>query len=91
MSKYDYQCETCETEYELIQDMNDDKFTEHECPKCDSIQPCKRLISGGTGVIFDGMDFQSNLKNRGYKGKYTDKLRDVGTFHTRWIYRNRFG
>ena len=79
MSRYDYKCKTCEIEYELEQHMSEDKFAEHECPKCGNKQPCERLISGGTATHFIGTDFQTNLKGRGYKGKFGNKIRPTGT------------
>ena len=79
MAKYDYKCKTCKKEYELEQNMSDNKFIKHKCPKCKSVQPCERLISGGCATHFVGVDFQTNLKNRGYKGKFENKLREPGT------------
>lgn len=60
MAVYQYECKTCKHEYEVTQPINDDKFTEHECDKCGSIQPCRRIITGsnftlvGSGWAKDG-------------------------------------
>ena len=48
---YQYECKTCETGYEVEQSLKDDKFTEHECPKCESVQPCIRVITGSNFVL----------------------------------------
>ena len=79
MSKYDYECQTCKETYEVIQSMKEDKLKEYECPKCGSVQPCVRLISGGCGTHFLGNGWTVNSKTRGYGGKFGDKIRPVGS------------
>ena len=60
MPTYDYKCESCGFEFESfhkVSELRDDGMDE-ECPKCKS--PCKRQISGGTGIIFKGPGFYCN-------------------------------
>ncbi len=52
MPNYDYECPVCGV-FEFYQSYND--LVIRECPTCS--KPVKRLISGGTGVIFKGSGF----------------------------------
>lgn len=83
MPVYEYRCKECGEIYDVRQKMTDDRFEKHMCPKCEDEKPCERLISGGGMFQFgkhgEDLDFQSNKKNRGYRGKYRDMLRPVGT------------
>ena len=69
MPTYDYICNECNEMYEYFQSMSDDPLTEcSECKK-DSL---RRLISGGTGLIFKGSGYYlTDYKNK--KDKDTDK------------------
>ena len=69
MPTYDYICNECNEMYEYFQSMSDDPLTEcSECKK-DSL---RRLISGGTGLIFKGSGYYlTDYKNK--KDKETDK------------------
>lgn len=53
MPTYEYECKTCGYNYEKTQSMTENPDT--QCPQCGGL--VKRLISGGTGVIFKGSGF----------------------------------
>ncbi|MEE8335410.1 MAG: zinc ribbon domain-containing protein [Candidatus Neomarinimicrobiota bacterium] len=55
MPTYDYKCKQCEHEFEYFQSMSDDVLK--ECPQCKG--DIRRLISGGSGLIFKGSGFYS--------------------------------
>lgn len=83
MPTYEYRCLKCLDIYDIRHEMSEPKIEEYDCPFCGSKQPCEKLISGGGMIQFgkhnDDLDFQSTKKNRGYRGKYRDLLRPVGT------------
>lgn len=56
MPTYDYECQKCESKFEVFQSINDAHLT--ECEKCGG--DLKRLIGGGTGIIFKGSGFYVN-------------------------------
>ena len=56
MPTYDYACQACGHEFEAFQSMKDDPLT--ECPVCPGT--VKRMIGGGTGIIFKGSGFYVN-------------------------------
>ncbi len=55
MPTYDYKCRICEHEFEYFQSMSAE--TLKECPQCKG--EIRRLISGGSGLIFKGSGFYS--------------------------------
>ena len=62
MPTYDYICNSCKKMYEHFQSMSDDVLT--KCPECkkDSL---RRVISGGTGLIFKGSGYYlTDYKNQ---------------------------
>ena len=62
MPTYDYICNNCENMYEYFQSMSD--APKKECPDCkkDSL---RRVISGGTGLIFKGSGYYlTDYKNK---------------------------
>ena len=62
MPTYDYICNDCNEMYEYFQSMSDGPLT--KCPECkeDSL---RRLISGGTGLIFKGSGYYlTDYKNK---------------------------
>ena len=62
MPTYDYICNSCKKMYEHFQSMSDDALT--KCPECkkDSL---RRVISGGTGLIFKGSGYYlTDYKNK---------------------------
>ena len=53
MPTYDYECTECGYKFEYFQAMSDDPLS--TCPQCGS--RLRRLIGGGTGIIFKGSGF----------------------------------
>lgn len=53
MPTYDYFCKHCESTFEFFQSMSDSPL--EECPECKN--KVRRLVSGGTGLIFKGSGF----------------------------------
>lgn len=53
MPTYEYECKKCKNRFEAFQSMKEDPLK--DCPKCSS--PVKRLIGGGSGIIFKGSGF----------------------------------
>ena len=65
MPTYNYKCFKCDIEFEVFQNINDDKIV--DCIKCDAKKSVNRLITGGTGIIFKGdgfyiTDYKKNKK-----------------------------
>ncbi len=58
---YDMECQSCDHKDEEIFPV--DRTELQKCPKCGEVQ-YKRLITGGSGVIFKGGGFPGN-DNRG--------------------------
>ena len=54
MPTYDYICNDCEKIYEYFQSMSDAPI--RECPECKK-NSLRRVISGGTGLIFKGSGY----------------------------------
>ena len=62
MPTYDYICNDCEKIYEYFQSMSDAPI--RECPECKK-NSLRRVISGGTGLIFKGSGFYlTDYKNK---------------------------
>lgn len=57
MPTYDYECDACGHQFEAFQSMRDNALT--VCPECNETA-LRRLITGGTGVIFKGSGFYVN-------------------------------
>lgn len=53
MPTYDYKCQQCEHTFEYFQAMSDARL--ENCPECEG--KVRRLVSGGSGLIFRGVDF----------------------------------
>ena len=53
MPTYEYECKSCGHGFEVFQTMTDQPVK--ECPQCG--KEVRRLIFGGTGVIFKGAGF----------------------------------
>ncbi|MDR2376057.1 MAG: zinc ribbon domain-containing protein [Treponema sp.] len=80
MPTYEYECKTCGYTFDVFQNMSDAPLK--ACPQCG--KEVRRLINGGTGVIFKGSGFYVTDKNKS-SGKTppappkTDKKPDAGT------------
>ena len=57
MPTYDYQCDNCSHLFETFQSIHDEPLS--VCPACGT-PALRRLISGGTGIIFKGSGFYVN-------------------------------
>ena len=84
MPTYDYQCAKCGHEFEAFQRMLDDPLK--DCPECNAPE-LRRLISGGTGVIFKGSGFYVNDSRKGSsksggKAATSESGSDAGTTGT---------
>ena len=69
MPTYDYICNNCEKTYEYFQSMSD--APKKECPECEK-NSLRRVISGGTGLIFKGSGYYLT----DYKNKKTHSSKD---------------
>ena len=74
MPTYDYICNDCEKMYEYFQSMSDAPVK--ECPECKK-NSLRRVISGGTGLIFKGSGYYltdyKNKKNQSSEDKKSNK------------------
>jgi putative FmdB family regulatory protein len=61
MPTYEYECKECGHDFEVFQAMSDAPIK--ECPKCG--KEVRRLIFGGSGVIFKGSGFYATDKGKG--------------------------
>lgn len=61
MPTYEYECKSCGHTFEAFQSMSDDPLK--NCPECG--KDIRRLIHGGTGVIFKGSGFYVTDKSKG--------------------------
>ena len=69
MPTYDYKCTQCGHDFEMFQSMSEDQIK--KCPECEGI--VRRLVGGGSGLIFKGSGFY--LTDYG-KGKDQKKKAD---------------
>jgi putative FmdB family regulatory protein len=53
MPTYEYECKSCGHTFEAFQSMKDEALK--ECPECG--KEIRRLINGGSGIIFKGSGF----------------------------------
>ena len=72
MPTYEYQCEACDHEFELFQQMS--APVKRKCPECGKLK-LKRLVGTGAGVIFKGSGFyETDYRSESYKkGAEADK------------------
>jgi putative FmdB family regulatory protein len=54
MPTYEYKCDNCNHTFETLQSIKAEPLT--KCPKCGK-NKLRKLISGGTGLIFKGSGF----------------------------------
>jgi len=59
MPTYGYECKSCKYSFDYFQNIKDEPLK--ICPKCG--KELRRLINGGTGVIFKGGGFYATDKN----------------------------
>jgi len=64
MPTYDYKCTNCNHVFEYFQSMNDDPLS--QCPECGG--EVKRMIGGGSGLIFKGSGFYVNDSKKSTSG-----------------------
>lgn len=71
MPSYDYECTVCGHRFEAFQNMSDPPLT--DCPQCG--KRVRRLIGGGTGIIFRGSGFYvtDNRKSSTKGSKFSEK------------------
>ena len=69
MPTYGYECKKCGHNFDIFQSMKDEPLK--TCPECG--KELRRLINGGTGVIFKGAGFYVTDKG----GKPVDKSGDA--------------
>jgi putative FmdB family regulatory protein len=60
MPTYEYECKSCGYIFDMFQNMSDAPLK--TCPRCG--KDVRRLINGGTGVIFKGSGFYVTDKNK---------------------------
>jgi putative FmdB family regulatory protein len=61
MPTYEYECKSCGYSFETFQSMKDEALK--SCPQCG--KDLRRLINGGSGVIFKGSGFYVTDKKAG--------------------------
>lgn len=59
MPTYEYECKSCKYAFEFFQSMKDEPLK--TCPECG--KELRRLINGGTGIIFKGNGFYATDKS----------------------------
>ena len=57
MPSYNYECASCKSVIKIIQSMNDLALKRYRCKACNKEQKVRRIISGGSGMIFKGSGF----------------------------------
>jgi len=76
MPTYEYECRNCRNIFEVFQSMSDEPLK--KCPKCGLA--IRRLINGGSGVIFKGGGFY--VTDKSAKGGKTGKAEKSDTEKT---------
>ena len=76
MPTYGYECKSCGYTFDAFQSMSDEPLK--TCPKCG--REIRRLINGGTGIIFKGNGFYVTDKNgKGGRSKAGDSSKTTET------------
>ncbi|MDR1373538.1 MAG: zinc ribbon domain-containing protein [Treponema sp.] len=65
MPTYEYECKSCGHTFDVCQNMRDEPVK--ICPQCG--REVRRLINGGTGIIFKGSGFYVTDKAKGTAAK----------------------
>jgi len=60
MPTYGYECKSCGYTFDAFQSMSDEPL--QKCPKCG--KRIRRLVSGGSGIIFKGSGFYVTDKGK---------------------------
>ena len=71
MPTYEYQCKSCKHTFDAFQSMKDEPLK--VCPECG--KEIRRLINGGTGIIFKGGGFYAT--DKGGKSAIINKSKDA--------------
>ncbi len=83
MPSYDYKCSECGSLNNVVHSIKEDALKETFCSKCELVKPCNRVISKNScPPIFNGNGWtvkSSGFGKRGYKGKFQDHVRPIGT------------
>jgi len=74
MPTYEYECKSCGHSFDVFQSMSEAPLS--ECPQCG--KELRRLINGGSGVIFKGSGFYVNDKNKGNSKTAASKPENKG-------------
>ncbi len=65
MPTYDYQCDACDHEFELFQQISDS--VKKKCPECGRLK-LRRLFGTGAAVVFKGSGFyETDYRSESYK------------------------
>jgi putative FmdB family regulatory protein len=75
MPTYEYECRVCGHTFDVFQNMSDEPVK--VCPLCG--KEVRRLIKGGTGVIFKGSGFYVTDKNKSPGGTSSKVKKDDKT------------
>jgi len=74
MPTYEYECKSCGHSFDVFQSMSEAPLS--ECPQCG--KELRRLINGGSGIIFKGSGFYVNDKNKGNGKTAASKPAEAG-------------
>jgi len=69
MPTYDYECKKCHHVFEVFHAIN--QIYSKKCPQCNN--EVKKMISGGSGLIFKGSGFYSTDYKKSSSGSATKK------------------
>lgn len=73
MPTYEYECKSCGHTFDVFQNMSDEPLK--VCPECG--KELRRLIGGGTGIIFKGSGFYVTDKNKSSGGASSKVKKDA--------------
>jgi len=76
MPTYSYKCQSCSNRLNVFQKMNDSAL--EDCEECGKKKTLKRLISGGSGMVFKGSGFYlTDYTEYGKKPKKDTKSKET--------------
>ena len=68
MPTYEYQCASCDATFDIFQSIKAAHLRKAKCEACGGMQPVRRLIGTGGGILFKGSGFyQTDYRSEGYK------------------------